>query len=71
MKKNIYAYIYMHTHSHIYMYVYICIYVLAGIYNFSQKRYTKVENGFEDTGRRKGKLGQSERVSWTYIHYQM
>ena len=30
-----------------------------------------VENGLEDTGRRKGKLGQSERVAWTYIHYQM
>ena len=22
-------------------------------------------------GRGKGKLGQSERVAWTYIHYQM
>ena len=30
-----------------------------------------VENGLEDTGRGKGKLGQSERVAWTYIHYQM
>ena len=30
-----------------------------------------LENGLEDTGRGKGKLGQSERVSWTYIHYQM
>ena len=29
-----------------------------------------VENGL-DTGRGKGKLGQSERVAWTYIHYQM
>ena len=29
-----------------------------------------VENGL-DTGRGKGKLGQSERVVWTYIHYQM
>ena len=29
---------------------------------------------FKDTGRGKGKLGQSERVVvyiWTYIHYQM
>ena len=31
----------------------------------------EVENGLEDTGRGKGKLGQSERVAWTYIHYQM
>ena len=29
-----------------------------------------LENGLEDTGRGKGKLGQSERVVWTYIHYQ-
>ena len=28
-------------------------------------------NGLEDMGRQKGKLGQSERVAWTYIHYQM
>ena len=28
-------------------------------------------NGLEDTGRGKDKLGQSERVAWTYIHYQM
>ena len=32
---------------------------------------TDVENGLEDTGRGKGKLGLSERVAWTYIHYQM
>ena len=30
-----------------------------------------VENGLEDMGREKGKLGRSERVAWTYIHYQM
>ena len=30
-----------------------------------------VENGLEDTGRGKGKLGRSERIAWTYIHYQM
>ena len=30
-----------------------------------------VENGLEDTGRGKGKLRRSERVAWTYIHYQM
>ena len=29
-----------------------------------------LENGLEDTGRGKVKLGQSERVAWTYIHYQ-
>ena len=32
---------------------------------------TDVGNGLEDTGRRKGKLGRSERVAWTYIHYEM
>ncbi len=30
-----------------------------------------IEDGLEDMGRGKGKLGQSERVAWTYIHYQM
>ena len=29
-----------------------------------------LENGLEDTGRGMGKLVQSERVAWTYIHYQ-
>ena len=29
-----------------------------------------LENGLEDMGRGKGKLGHSERVAWTYIHYQ-
>ena len=29
-----------------------------------------VKNRLEDTGRGKGKLGRSERVAWTYIHYQ-
>ena len=32
---------------------------------------TQTENGLEDTGVGKGKLGQSERVALTYIHYQM
>ena len=36
---------------------------------------THVENGLEDTGRGKGKLGRSKRaskrVAWTYIHHQM
>ena len=30
-----------------------------------------IENGPEDMGRRKGKLGRSERLAWTYIHYQL
>ena len=30
-----------------------------------------LENGLADMGRGKGKLGQSQRVAWTYIHYQM
>ena len=30
-----------------------------------------VENGLEDTGRGKGKLGRSERVALTHIQYQM
>ena len=29
-----------------------------------------IENGLEGTGKGKGKLGRSERVAWTYIHYQ-
>ena len=34
------------------------------------KRQPILENGLEDRGRGKGKLGQSERVACTYIHYQ-
>ena len=30
-----------------------------------------VENGLEDTERGQGKLGRSERVACSYIHYQM
>ena len=30
-----------------------------------------VENGLEDMERGKGKLGRSERVASTYIHYQV
>ena len=37
----------------------------------SRNKDADVENGLEDTGRGKGKLGRSERVAWTYIHYQM
>ena len=36
-----------------------------------RNRDADVENGLEDTGRGKGKLGRSERVTLTYIHYQM
>ena len=36
-----------------------------------QNKDVDVENGLEDTGRGKRNLGRSERVSWTYIHYQM
>ena len=36
-----------------------------------QEIHVDVENGLEDTGRGKGKVGRSERVAWTYIHYQM
>ena len=32
---------------------------------------TDEENGIEDTGRGKGKLGLTERVTLTYIQYQM
>ena len=32
---------------------------------------TDVESGLKDMGRGKGKLGRSERVALTYIHYQM
>ena len=32
---------------------------------------TQTENGLEDMGRGKCKLGRSERVAWTYIYYQM
>ena len=32
---------------------------------------THTENGLKDMGRGKGKPGRSERVAWTYIHYQM
>ena len=31
---------------------------------------TDAGNELEDMGRGKAKLGQSERVAWTYIHYQ-
>ena len=36
-----------------------------------QNKDTDVENGPEDMGRGKIKLGRSERVALTYIHYQM
>ena len=36
-----------------------------------RNKHADVANGLEDTGRGTGKLGRSERVAWTYIHYQM
>ena len=36
-----------------------------------QYKDADVENGLEGTGKGKGKLGQSERVEWAYIHSQM
>ena len=41
------------------------------VFVFLLLTYAGVENGLEDTGKGKGKLGQSERVAWTYIYYQM
>ena len=35
------------------------------------ERGLAIENGLEDTGRGRDMLGRSERVAWTYIHYQM
>ena len=35
-----------------------------------QNKDKDVENGLEDTGRGKGKLGRSERITLTYIQYQ-
>ena len=36
-----------------------------------QNKDADIENGLEDTGKGKGKLGRSERVALTYLHYQM
>ena len=36
-----------------------------------RNKYADEENGLADTGRVKGNLGRSERVAFTYIHYQM
>ena len=41
------------------------------MYGQDRNKDADVENGLEDTGRGKGKLGQSERVAWTYIRYQI
>ena len=35
------------------------------------KNNVYIENRLEDMGRGKGKLGRSERVALTYIHYQL
>ena len=51
------------------------LYANTYIWNLKKKRVLKnlgdIENGSEDMGRGKGKLGRRERVAWTYIHYQM
>ena len=39
--------------------------------NQEQDRNKDIEKGLEDKGSEKGKLGRSERVAWTSIHYQM
>ena len=46
---------------------------VGSIQSLSHSRYNNNnnKNGLEDMGRGKGKMGQSERVTWTYIHYQM
>ena len=36
-----------------------------------RNKETDIENGLEDTGRGKSKLGRSERVTLTYTHYQI
>ena len=41
------------------------------LYTENPKDADLLENGLEDTGSGKGKLGESERVAWTYIYYQM
>ena len=45
--------------------------VLKNLGQDGNKDADLLENGLENTGRGKGKLGRSERVAWTYIHYQM
>ena len=34
-------------------------------------RCRPIENGLQDMGRGKGKLGHCDRVAWTYIYYQV
>ena len=36
-----------------------------------RNKYPDIENGLEYTRMVKCKLGQSERVAWTYIHYHV
>ena len=43
----------------------------VGLLGQDRNKDTDVENGLDNMGRGKGKLGQSERVAWTYIPYQM
>ena len=44
--------------------------VLVDLKYLPRNKDADVENGLEDMGRGKGKLERSERVAWTYIHYQ-
>ena len=44
---------------------------VVGLLGQDRNKDADVENGLEDTGRGKGKMGRSERVAWTYIHSQM
>ena len=40
-------------------------------YGQNRNKDADVENGLEDMGRGKGKLGRSKRVALTYMQYQM
>ena len=42
----------------------------VGLQKAGNKDTDLLENGLEDTGRGKSKLGRSERVVWTYIYYK-
>ena len=64
-EKNKYR---MLTHIHVILKKKKCFLRTSGQ---DRNKDADVENGLEDTRRGKGKLGQSERVAWTYIHYQM
>ena len=55
----------------VYVYEYINIFIyFFNLYCELYQTYKIVENGPEDMGRGKVKLGRSERVALTYTHYQ-